>query len=91
MADVLIHLVRMADRLDIDLLDAARRKVVLNTEKYPCTHRWCRDCGKYVYCFFDKLPRSAEHGDYCGECFGVNVQSRADEETNRAEAQDSAD
>ncbi len=35
MADVLIYLVRMADRLDIDLLAAARRKVVLNAEKYP--------------------------------------------------------
>ncbi|WP_417913040.1 nucleotide pyrophosphohydrolase [Candidatus Electronema sp. TJ] len=35
MADVLIYLVRMADRLDIDLLDAARRKVVLNAKKYP--------------------------------------------------------
>jgi NTP pyrophosphatase (non-canonical NTP hydrolase) len=35
MADVLIYLVRMADRLDIDLLAAARRKVVLNADKYP--------------------------------------------------------
>lgn len=35
MADVLIYLVRMADRLDIDLLAAARRKVALNAEKYP--------------------------------------------------------
>ena len=35
MADVLIYLVRMADRLDIDLLDAASRKVVLNAKKYP--------------------------------------------------------
>ena len=35
MADVLIYLVRMADRLDIDLLEAARRKVVLNAKKYP--------------------------------------------------------
>ena len=91
MADVLNYLVRMADRLDIDLLDAARRKVVLNAEKYPVTHRWCRDCGKYVHCFFDKFPRSAEQGDYCGECFGANIQSRADEEANRAEAQNSAD
>lgn len=35
MADVLIYLVRMADRLNIDLLDAASRKVVLNAKKYP--------------------------------------------------------
>ncbi|WP_417914547.1 nucleotide pyrophosphohydrolase [Candidatus Electronema sp. JM] len=34
MADVLIYLVRMADRLDIDLLAAARHKVVLNAKKY---------------------------------------------------------
>ncbi|WP_417916136.1 nucleotide pyrophosphohydrolase [Candidatus Electronema sp. JC] len=39
MADVLIYLVRMADRLGIDLMDAARRKVVLNTEKYPAERR----------------------------------------------------
>jgi NTP pyrophosphatase (non-canonical NTP hydrolase) len=35
MADVLIYLVRMASRLDIDLLDAARKKIVLNGKKYP--------------------------------------------------------
>ncbi len=35
MADVLIYLVRLADRLDIDLLEAARKKIVLNNEKYP--------------------------------------------------------
>jgi NTP pyrophosphatase (non-canonical NTP hydrolase) len=39
MADVLIYLVRMADRLNIDLLNAARRKVVLNAEKYPARKR----------------------------------------------------
>ncbi len=37
MADVLIYLCRMADRLDIDLLAAARRKIVLNGKKYPPT------------------------------------------------------
>jgi len=37
MADVLIYLVRMADRLGVDLLDAARRKVVLNAKKYPAS------------------------------------------------------
>ncbi len=35
MADVLIYLVRMADRLDIDLLQAARKKMEMNAEKYP--------------------------------------------------------
>jgi dCTP diphosphatase len=39
MADVLIYLVRMADRLDIDLLEAARRKVVVNAKKYPAKQR----------------------------------------------------
>ncbi len=35
MADVLLYLVRLADRLDIDLLAAARRKIRLNSRKYP--------------------------------------------------------
>ncbi len=35
MADVLIYLVRLADRLDIDLLDAAERKMERNGERYP--------------------------------------------------------
>ncbi|XCN74893.1 MAG: nucleotide pyrophosphohydrolase [Candidatus Electrothrix aestuarii] len=35
MADVLIYLVRMAERLDIDLLDAAEKKIKLNGIKYP--------------------------------------------------------
>jgi len=35
LADVLIYLVRLADRLDIDLLDAAERKIALNARKYP--------------------------------------------------------
>jgi NTP pyrophosphatase (non-canonical NTP hydrolase) len=35
MADVLLYLVRLADRLDVDLLAAARDKMVLNAEKYP--------------------------------------------------------
>ena len=35
MADVLLYLVRLADRLDIDLLAAARRKIRLNARKYP--------------------------------------------------------
>lgn len=35
MADVLIYLVRMADRCEVDLNDAVKRKIVLNGEKYP--------------------------------------------------------
>jgi NTP pyrophosphatase (non-canonical NTP hydrolase) len=35
LADVLIYLVRLADQLDVDLLAAARDKMVLNAEKYP--------------------------------------------------------
>ena len=35
MADVLLYLIRLADRLDIDLLEAAARKMELNALKYP--------------------------------------------------------
>jgi NTP pyrophosphatase (non-canonical NTP hydrolase) len=35
MADVLLYLVRLADRLDIDLLAAATAKLAINAEKYP--------------------------------------------------------
>jgi NTP pyrophosphatase (non-canonical NTP hydrolase) len=35
LADVLWFLVRLADRLDIDLLEAAERKIAANAEKYP--------------------------------------------------------
>jgi NTP pyrophosphatase (non-canonical NTP hydrolase) len=35
MADVLWFLVRLSDRLDIDLLEAAGRKLTANAEKYP--------------------------------------------------------
>ena len=35
LADVLLYVVRIADRLDIDLGEAARRKLVLNEDKYP--------------------------------------------------------
>ena len=34
-ADVLLYLIRIADKLDIDLNMAARRKLALNAEKYP--------------------------------------------------------
>lgn len=35
LADVLLYLVRLADRLDVDLLAAAREKMIRNAEKYP--------------------------------------------------------
>lgn len=35
LADVLLYLVRLADKLDVDLSDAARRKLELNAKKYP--------------------------------------------------------
>ncbi len=35
MADVLNYLVRLADKLDVDLLEAARAKIVVNAAKYP--------------------------------------------------------
>jgi len=34
-ADVLLFLIRLADKLNIDLADAACRKLELNAEKYP--------------------------------------------------------
>lgn len=35
MADILIYLVRLAERLDIDLVDAAHRKMAINQARYP--------------------------------------------------------
>jgi hypothetical protein len=35
MADILLYLVRLADRLDVDLVEAAHRKIGLNALKYP--------------------------------------------------------
>jgi len=35
LADALIYLVRLADQLDVDLLEAAERKLALNEAKYP--------------------------------------------------------
>jgi NTP pyrophosphatase (non-canonical NTP hydrolase) len=34
-ADVLLYLIRLADRLDFDLLAAAARKLEVNAERYP--------------------------------------------------------
>jgi dCTP diphosphatase len=35
MADVLNYLVRLADKLDVNLMDAAREKIAKNALKYP--------------------------------------------------------
>jgi NTP pyrophosphatase (non-canonical NTP hydrolase) len=35
MADIFIYLVRLADRLGVDLVDAAWRKIEINERKYP--------------------------------------------------------
>jgi len=35
MADVFLYLVRLADKLDANLIEAARRKLAINAENYP--------------------------------------------------------
>lgn len=35
MADVLLYLVRLADKLDVNLMDAATNKIAVNALKYP--------------------------------------------------------
>ena len=35
MADVLLYLVQLSSALQVDLLDAARRKMMVNARKYP--------------------------------------------------------
>ena len=35
LADTLLYLIRLADKLDIDLLAAAQDKIELNEQKYP--------------------------------------------------------
>lgn len=35
MADILIYLIRCSERLDIDLLEAAGRKIEINEKRYP--------------------------------------------------------
>jgi NTP pyrophosphatase (non-canonical NTP hydrolase) len=35
MADVFLYLLQLADKLGIDLVDAARRKMIVNARKYP--------------------------------------------------------
>lgn len=35
MADVLLYLIRLADKLDVDLAEAAREKIIRNSVRYP--------------------------------------------------------
>lgn len=35
LADILIYLIRLSERLDIDLVDAAYRKMAINQSRYP--------------------------------------------------------
>ena len=35
MADILIYLIRLSERLGIDLVDAAYRKMAMNQARYP--------------------------------------------------------
>jgi NTP pyrophosphatase (non-canonical NTP hydrolase) len=35
MADILIYLIRLAERLDLDILAAANEKIALNERRYP--------------------------------------------------------
>lgn len=35
MADILIYLIRLSERLDVDLIDAAYRKMAINQTRYP--------------------------------------------------------
>jgi dCTP diphosphatase len=35
MADILIYLIRCAERLDINLIEAAERKIAINEARYP--------------------------------------------------------
>ncbi|MDJ0740490.1 MAG: nucleotide pyrophosphohydrolase [Gammaproteobacteria bacterium] len=35
LADILIYLIRLSERLDIDLVDAAYRKLAINQARYP--------------------------------------------------------
>ena len=35
MADVLLYLIRLADKLDVDLVQSAQQKIEINARKYP--------------------------------------------------------
>jgi dCTP diphosphatase len=47
LADVFIYLLRLADRLDVDLLRAAADKIIVNAAKYP-VERVRGDARKYT-------------------------------------------
>jgi len=47
LADTLIYLIRLADKLDIDLLVAAQNKIEVNEQKYP-TERVKGSAKKYT-------------------------------------------
>lgn len=47
LADILIYVVRLADRLDIDLVEATNKKIAINEEKYPAD-RVRGDARKYT-------------------------------------------
>lgn len=51
MADVLMFLIRLADRLGVDLLDAAAHKLEINRRRYPV------EKAKGVATKYDKLDR----------------------------------
>ncbi|MES2205429.1 MAG: nucleotide pyrophosphohydrolase [Pseudomonadota bacterium] len=46
-ADVLMYLIRLADKLEIDLVEAANEKMKLNCAKYPA-EKVRGDCRKYT-------------------------------------------
>ena len=35
LADIFLYLIRLADRLDVDLVKAADKKIIINEHKYP--------------------------------------------------------
>ena len=47
LADTLIYLIRLADKLDIDLLTAAQNKIEINEQKYP-VHKAKGNAKKYT-------------------------------------------
>lgn len=49
MADILIYLIRAAERLDIDLIAAAHRKIAINESRYPADKVYgdARRAGEY--------------------------------------------
>jgi NTP pyrophosphatase (non-canonical NTP hydrolase) len=58
MADVLVYLVRLADKLEVDLGAAVEEKMVLNRLKYPAD-RVRGDARKYHE--YDAYPEHPEH------------------------------